>query len=179
MSDPHIFEITEGYFGLAVVNTAATGFLDTWQTPEGDVGSGSTLTPLVAVLADYGVPASGWTCQVTQGQINARPSTTTVNRRATFCAPAATIPTPGESTFELVFRFYQDVDVANSLSLWLLDHDTEEAYFYLGFNADAPPTAVGRVRVAAGSIGGDPRTPLEATVTMQLTRKPLIEKVAA
>lgn len=177
MSEPHLFEITDGYFGLKLVNTAATGYLDTWQSPVGDIGTGSTSTPLVATLASYETAASGWTCQVTQAQITAKPSTRTVNVRPTFCAAGRVVPTPDESQYTLTVRFYQDVDVANSLSLWLLDNDPEEAYFYLGFDLNAPPTAVGRVVVSAAAIGGDPRTPLEATATLAMTGKPLIEKV--
>lgn len=178
MSEPHLFEITEGYFGLIVVNTAATGFggySTAWQSPVGDTGTGSTATAIDAVLTNYETAASGWTCQMTSGAVNGRPSTTTVTRRATFCEAGATVPTPDQTAFELVIRFYQDPDVVNSLSLWLLDNDTEEAYVYLAWGS-GPQKLVGRVRVAAGTIGGDPRVPLEATVTLPFTGKFLIEK---
>lgn len=179
MADPHIFEITDGYLGLSLVDTGAVGYLATWQSPTGDVGTGVAAAPLTADLTDYEASSTDWTCQVTQAQILTRPSTRTVTRRPTFCAPGATIPTPDESQYQLQLRWYQDLDVVDGLSLWLFENDTEEAFFYLGFNLDAPPTAVGRVRVAAGQIGGDPRIPLEATLTMSLSGKPLIEPVTA
>lgn len=178
MADPHLFEITEGYFGLLVVNTAATGYAETWQSPVGDTGTGSTATLLTAELTDYESAASGWTCQMTSGAVNGRPSTTTVTRKPTFCAPGATIPSPDETAFELAISFYQDPDVVNSLSLWLLDHDTEEAYAFLAWGS-GPQKLVGRVRIATGTIGGDPRTPLEATLTLPFSGKPLVERADA
>ena len=179
MPDAHLFQIENAHFGLTLVNPADVGYLDTWQSPAGDLGSGIAVTPILADLSDYETAAASWTCQMTSGAINTKPSTKTVQRKPTFCAPGAQVPTPEESQFTLDVAWYQDADITDSLSLWLFEHDTKKAYFYLGFNQAAPPTCVGIVRLAAGQIGGDPRTPLEAKLSLQCTRKPLVEKVPA
>ena len=182
MSEPYLFEITDGYFGLALVDTNASGYTAAWQSPSGDTGDGLAASPISATLAAYESAASGWSCQITSGALKAKATTQTTTVRSTFCNPSYKRPVVEQSQFTLDLRFYQDVDVSTavveSLSLWLFDNDAEEAYFYLGFNQDAPPTCVGRVRLASGDIGGDPQTPLEATLSLQCTQKPLIEKVA-
>lgn len=177
MAAPTLIEIENGYFGLTLVDEEAVGWLDTWQSPAGDIGDGLAAAPLLADLADYTASPDGWRCQVTSGKITTRPSTTTVTRKATFCEPAAEVPTPGQSSYSLDLEWFQDMTAINSLSLWLFDHDVERAYFYLGFAGDAPPTAVGIVRLAPGDLGGAARTPLEASVSLQIVRKPLIEPV--
>lgn len=184
MAAPNLFEIENGYFGLRLVDEAAIGWLDTWQSPDGDIGDGVATTPILATLSDYAVPsagwaASGWACQITDASVSARPSTRTITRKPTWCEPGATIPTPDETSFSAVINFYQDAHIRQSLSLWLFENDTASAYVYLGMNADAPPTCVGVVRIAAGAIGGAGRTPLEATASLSFIRKPLIERVAA
>lgn len=185
MTVPHFFEIDNGYFGLRLVDEEAVGWLETWQSPAGDIGDGVATSAILADLADYAVPsagwaASGWSCQITSGQVSAKASTRTITRKPTWCEPGATIPTPDETSFSADIQFYQDADVRDSLSLWLFENDTASAYVYLGMNGDAPPTCVGIVRIAASAIGGAGRTPLESgTVSLQFTRKPLIERVAA
>lgn len=182
MSAPHFFEIDSGYFGLKLVDEAAVGWLDTWQSPSGDIGSGIATTPILATLASYSTPSSGWSstgwsCQITSAQISARASTRTITRKPTWCEPGATIPTPDETAFSADIQFYQDADVRQSLSLWLFENDTADAYVYLGFASDAPPTCVGKVRIAASAIGGAGQTPLESgTVSLQFVSKPLIER---
>lgn len=179
MAAPTLIEIENGYFGLTLVDPEAVGWADTWQSPAGDIGDGTTETPLLADLADYTATADGWRCQVTSGRITTSPSTTTSTVKATFCEPASELPTPGQSTYTLDLTWYQDLTAIDSLSLWLFDHDVERAYAYLGFAGDAAPRCVGIVRLAPGDIGGDARTPLEASVSLPFTRKPLIQKVAA
>lgn len=176
MAAPAIMEIVNGHFGLALVDEAAAGWSDAWQSPAGDVGDG--LGTITADLADYTTAPDGWRCQVTSGKITTSPSTTTSTVKATFCEPSSELPTPGQSTYKLELAWYQDIHIVESLSLWLFQHDVSKAYFYLGFAGDDPPTAVGLVRLAPGDIGGDPRTPLEASVSLQIIRKPLIQPVA-
>jgi hypothetical protein len=168
MSDAVVFMIEEGEFGLAVVDTAAVGYLDSWQAPTGK-------TVDLVTLADYGADAQGWTCQMTSGALTPSANTTTSDIPATFCKPAKTVPTPGETTFALDLTFLQDPNVSTGLSAFLYAHDTEEAYAYFGMNDGEPPRMIGRVRLAAGLLGGDARTTLVATVSLPLVRRPDIE----
>jgi hypothetical protein len=168
MSDPVVFMIEEGEFGLAVVDTAAVGYLDSWQAPTGK-------TVDLVTLADYGADAAGWTCQMTSGALTPAANTTTSDIPATFCKPAKSVPTPGETTFTLDLTFLQDPNVAVGLSAYLYANDTKEAFAYFGMNDGEPPRMIGRVRLAAGLIGGDARTALVATVSLPLVRRPDIE----
>lgn len=177
MAAPTLIEIENGYFGLSLVDTGASGYTTAWQSPVGDTGDG--LGTVAATLADYEDTTSAWRCQITAGRVTTSPSTTTTTVKATFCEPAVERPTPGQSGYNLELDFYQDLTVVDSLSLWLFDHDVEQAYFYLGFDGDDPPKIVGVVRLAPGDLGGDARTPLEASVSLQIMTKPLIQPVAA
>jgi hypothetical protein len=168
MSDPVVFMIEEGELGLMVVDTAAVGYLDSWQAP------GGKAVDLVA-LADYDPGSGGWTCQMTSGALTPSPNTTTSDVPATFCKPAKSIPTPGETTFTLDLTFLQDPNVSTGLSAYLYANDTKEAYVYFGMNDGEPPRMIGRVRLAAGLVGGDARTTLVATVSLPLVRRPDIE----
>lgn len=168
MSDPVVFMIEEGEFGLAIVDTAAVGYLDTWQAPTGK-------TVDLVTLADYDTAAAGWTCQMTSGALTPSPNTTTSDVPPTFCKVGSSTPTPGETTFTLDIAFLQDPNVAVGLSAFLYANDTEEAYVYFGMDDGEPPRMIGRVRLAAGVIGGDARTTLVATVSLPLVRRPDIE----
>ena len=183
MADPILFEITNGYFGLKLVDTAASGYSTAWQSPKGDTGSGTTLTPLLAVLSDYatastGWSATGWSCQVTNAALRSSPSTRTITRKATFCEAQAERPAGDQSSYSIEVGFYQDPTVRNSLSLWLFQNDTLDAFVYFGMAGDAPPTLVGKVKIAAADIGGNAREPNEATTTFTFVTKPLIERPA-
>lgn len=168
MSDPVVFMIEEGEFGLAIVDTAAVGYSTDWQAPAGK-------TVDLVTLADYDTAATGWTCQMTSGALTPTPNTTTSDVPPTFCKVGSTTPTPGETTFALDLAFLQDPNVSVGLSAFLFAHDTEEAYAYFGMNDGEPPRMTGRVRLAAGVIGGDARTTLVATVSLPLVRRPDIE----
>lgn len=168
MSDPVVFMIEEGELGLAVVDTAAVGYLETWQAPGGKAVD-------AVALADYDTGSTGWTCQMTSGALTPAANTTTSDIPATFCSPAKSIPTPGETTFSLDLTFLQDVNVSVGLSAFLFANDTKEAYAYFGMNDGEPPRMIGRVRLAAGLVGGDARTTLVATVSLPLVRRPDIE----
>lgn len=183
MTAPNLFEIENGFFGLMLVDEEAVGWSDDWQSPAGDTGSGTTAS-ILAELSDYATPsagwsATGWACQITDAAVSAQASTRTQTVKPTWCEPGRTIPTPDETSFSAVINFYQDAHVRQSLSLWLFENDTREAYVYLGMNNDDPPECVGVVRITAGAIGGAGRTPLETTATLSFTRKPLITRAAA
>lgn len=165
MADPVIFQIEDGVVALAVVNKAAAGYSDAWQAPAGK-------TALTAVIADYDTAGADWRCQVTSGQLTASASTTTTSVPATFCSPAREIPTPGETGYALALAFLQDPTIRAGLSSFLFQHDTKEAYFMLGLDGTNPPKAVGRVRLVAGSFGGEARANLTADVSLALSRKP-------
>jgi hypothetical protein len=160
-----IFQIETGAFALAVVDKNAVGYLDTWQAPGGESVS-------TAVIADYDASAENWACQITSGALEASPDTTTTDVPATWCAAAETIPTPGKTSYALAMSFLQDVNIAAGLNRFLFEHDTEEAYFFMGLDGTNPPKAIGRVRVVAGSIGGEGRSTLTADVSLPLSRKP-------
>lgn len=168
MSDPVIFMIEEGELGLAIVDKAAIGYLDTWQAPGGKAVDAVSLT-------DYDAGSAGWTCQSTSGALTSTANTTTSDIPATFCSPAKSTPTPGETSFSLDVSFLQDPNVSTGLAAYLYEHDTEEAYFYFGMNDGEPPRAIGRVRLAASQIGGAARTTLTADVSFPLTRRADIE----
>ena len=168
MSDASIFQIEEGQFALSLVDKNEVGYSDAWQAPGGaDVDS--------ATIADYPDAAgTGWTCQVTAGTLTPEPSTTTSNVPATFCSPARSTPTPGETGYTLDASFLQDPHIKAGLSRYLFENDTKEAYFLLGLDGNNPPRAIGRVRVQAGAIGGEARTTLTTDISLPLSRKPQI-----
>ena len=168
MANPTIFKIENGVFGLKIVDTGAVGYASTWQAP-----AGKTLANVL--IADYETDSGDWTCQVTSGALTASPSTTTTSIPATFCAPAQEIPEPGQTTYTVDLSFMQDVNISTGLNAFLFENDTAEAYVYLGFDGANPPAMIGRVRLAAGTIGGDARTSLTADLSLPLTRKPDIE----
>jgi hypothetical protein len=168
MADPTIFQVEDGLLALEVVDTTETGYDDSWQAPGGK-------TVDTVTEADYDTGSATWKCQVTNGGLTAEAQENNVDVPATFCAAARTIPQPGQTTYTLEGEFLQDVYVANGLSRYLVEHDTEEAYFFLGLDGVNPPRAIGRVRLIAGSFGGEARTTLTSDLALPLTRKPQIE----
>lgn len=160
-----IFEIESGQFGLAVVDSTAVGYLDSWQAPGGKAVS-------VVALSDYNTSSAAWSCQITSGALEASPDTTTTDIPATWCEPAETIPAPGKTTYQWTATFLQDANVSVGLNRFLFENDTLEAYIYAGFDGTAPPKMIGRCRLAAGTIGGDARTTLTADLTLPMSRKP-------
>jgi hypothetical protein len=163
-----IFEIENGQFGLAVVDTAAVGYNEGWQSPGGK--SVDTV-----VLSDYAAASSQFTCQITSGALEATPDTTTKDIPATWCEAGETIPTPAKTSFEWVMTFLQDPTVKNGLNRFLFENDTNEAYLYAGFDSTNPPKLIGRVRLAAGTIGGEARSTLTADLTLPFSTKPDID----
>lgn len=168
MPEATTFEITDGIVAFALVDTAAVDYEDSWQAPGGE-------TVDTVTLADYGVGAAMWRCQVTSGQLVPSADTTTRQRPATFCQPGETIPSPGVTSYALAIEFLQDPNVKAGLQRFLFEHDVKEAYFLLGLNSEDPPKAIGRVRLASGAFGGAAREELTASLSLPLTRKPQIE----
>ncbi len=162
-----VFKIENGVLALTLVDTAAVGYLESWQAPAGAEVDDVT-------VADYATAqGSDLSCQVTSGALTASPNTTDDTTPATFCGPEVTTTTVGVTSFTLDATILQDPNVSAGVSAWLFEHDTKEAYFYLGLNGDAtPPAAVGRLRVVAGAFGGDARVTLTATLSLPVTRKP-------
>jgi len=156
-----------GQFALAVVDRTEVGYSDSWQGPGG-------VTVDTATEADYEAASATWKCQVTSGALTPSPDTTTVDVPATFCSPARTIPTPGQTGYTLDATFLQDPNIVAGLNRFLFEHDTEEGYFLLGLDGDNPPRAIGRVRLQSGAIGGDARATLTADISLPLSMKPQI-----
>src|SRR5437868_3990680 len=97
MSEPAILRIPVGEvggFGLALVDRAAVGYLDSWQAPAGGV------LPTVA-LADYDAGSTTWQCQLSAAQITSTPNVNTTDRVGTFCMAPGSTTTVGEDTFAL------------------------------------------------------------------------------
>lgn len=158
-----IFKIEDGVLALSLVGTSDPSY---WQTPGGvDI---STIT-----VDDYTTAAGlDFSCQVTSGALNASANTTTDTTPATFCGPEVTSTSVGVTSYTLDSTILQDPNVAVGISAYLFEHDTKEAYFFLGLAGENPPKAVGRVRVVAGQIGGDARVTLTATLSLPVSAKP-------
>lgn len=161
-----VFNIVNGEFALALVNTAALGYLSTWQAPAGK-------TVATAVIADYS-GAANWHANVISGKITSRANITNRRREATFTDASSTTPIAGFSNYTIEADVYQDVHISTGLAAFLFTNDTLEAYFLLGLNGGSPPRAIGRVRVVAGSFGGKAEDDLRDTIRLELTRRPSI-----
>ena len=72
MADPTIWQISDGFLGLKLVDPLAVGYLPTWQAP-----AGHSMT--LAVKADYETAAGTWSCQVTSGAVTAEGDGTTID----------------------------------------------------------------------------------------------------
>lgn len=163
--DPNILNITDGLLALTLVDEADVGYTAAWQAPGG-------ATAATAALADY-VDGDSFSCQITNGRITAAKNVQRRDRAATFCSPASSTPSAGQSTFALDFSFFQDPHVRDGLSAFLWANDTAEAYFLLaGDSALLPPRAVGRVLLVAGSFLGEARADLTDSVSLDIVRKP-------
>lgn len=165
MTEPAIFQVEDtGVVALTPVDRAAVGYSDTWQAPGG-------ATAVTADPEDY-TDGDGFSCQITSGKLTPSKQSTRRDRAATFCAPASSSVTVGQSTYTLDVAFFQDPHVRAGISAFLYEHDTEEAFFLLGGDGMAPPRAVGRVRLVAGGFLGEPRADLTDSVSLDVTRKP-------
>lgn len=166
MTAPLRFKIEEGVFALALVDTAAVGYVDAWQAP------GGAAVDTVAV-ADYTDAGPHWSCQVQNMTIDPTANTNDETVEATWCEPQTIVPNPGQTSFAINGTVVSDVHVTDSLIAFLYLHDTKEAFFYMGLAGDAaPPAAIGRCRVQASSFGGAGRVTLVNTVgALPVTRR--------
>lgn len=150
----NIFKIEDGKFGLSLTDPGATD----------DVCAAT-----IADFTDFGDPGG---CQVTAGALTASPNVNTETIPATFCEPEQTLPQVGATSYSLELSFLQDPHIVDGISQFMFEHDAEEAWFYFGMDGDNPPKAVGKLRLVAGTIGGDARTTLTASVSLPLEGKP-------
>ena len=163
--DPNIINITDGQLALTIVDEAAVGYSPAWQAPGGD-------TAATAALADY-VDGDSFTCQITNGRLAASKNINRRARAATFCSPAGSSVTAGQSTYTLDFSFFQDPHVRDGLSSFLWANDTLEAFFLLtGNDGLNPPRAVGRCLIVSGSFLGEADADLTDSVSLDVKRKP-------
>jgi hypothetical protein len=171
MSDPFIWQIEDGVLAFKVVDTAAVGYLATWNAPAGKTVDAVT-------LADYEADSDFWRCQVTSGLLTPSADTTTQDVPSTFCVNGRTIPTPLQSTWTLDVEMLQDPHAGPTaptvgLAEFTYLHDAQEVYFLLGLNGSTdPPRAIGRVRMSPTAFGGAARTPLTATASWPVTQWP-------
>lgn len=167
MPEANLIQVNDGEFALALVDTEAVGYLDTWQAPGG-------ATAATAVIADY-VGAEAWRCQIRDGNVTSSPNITQRTTEPTFCGPGKKTPVVSQSSYTLNAKTYQDVHVSTGLSKFLFENDTLEAYFLLGLNAGQPPRAIGRVFLTSGTFGGAAEEDLKDTLKLECSRKPSIE----
>jgi hypothetical protein len=158
-----VFKIEAGVLALALVGDSDP---KEWQAPGGK-------TVDTVTVADYTTGGGGdFSCAVTSGALNASPNTSDLTTPATFCEPESTTTSVGVTSYELAVSFLQDPDLVNGLNRFLFEHDTELAYFLLGLDGTNPPKVAGRVRLIAGTIGGDARVDLTADLTLPVEQKP-------
>jgi hypothetical protein len=160
----HVFQIESGVLALSLVGDSDP---KDWQAPGGKTAD-------AVVVADYTTPGPGgdFSCQVTSGALNASPNTTDQTTPATFCEPEVTTTAVGVTSYELAVSFLQDPDVVAGFNRFLFEHDTKLAYFLLGLDGTNPPKVIGKVRLIAGTIGGDARVTLTADLTLPVEQKP-------
>jgi hypothetical protein len=163
-----LFKIEAGVFGLALVDTAAAGYLATWQAP------GGAVLPDVD-LSDYDPLSDGFSCQVVTGVLTATENVTTENIDGTWCDLPSVAQIVGEDSFAVAWDAYQDPQDRDGLTAYCYQHRGERAYVYFGAGGDGvPPTAVGVVTIKAMGIGGG-RTSARSQVTFPFDRAPDIQ----
>lgn len=162
-----VLKITNGLLGLALVDTSAVGYLDSWQAPGG-------MNVDEVEIGDYADSAS-FACQITSAQITSSANVTTNTRAAVWCAPSVPTTTTGQSGFACDLAIFQDPQVVLGISRFLFENDAREAYLFMGLAGVVPPRAIGRVDLVAGAFGGPGDEELTATATLPFKRKPTIE----
>lgn len=159
----HVFKIEPGVFALKLVGS---GDNTAWNTPAGK--------PLDQVLlADYTTVNGGdYSCQMTSGALTASPNTTDETTAATFCDAEVVTTTVGVTSYTIDCSFLQDPDLVAGLNKYLFVNDTLLAYCLLGLDGVNPPKIGAKVRLIAGTIGGDARVTLTATLSLPVEQKP-------
>ncbi len=167
MAAATIFKITDGVFGLTLVDKAAVGYDDDWQAPAGAAADAVTIS------AYSGVGGVAFQCQTTSAALTASANTSDDSTPATFCNPEVTTTVVGVTSYTLDVTILQDPNVSDGITAYLFENDTKEAFFYLGLAGDhVPPAAIGRCTISAGAIGGEARVTLTADVSLPVARKP-------
>lgn len=120
-------------------------------------------------------PGVDYQCQVTTASLDPTPNLQAVD--ATLCAPATQQPVA--SSFVLTLVWYQDWGKTDSLSQFLLDHDTELATFEIDGLAVTDAGAIrqvasGTVALVTGAYGGAAGAPLTATAACPVQGKPVV-----
>lgn len=163
------FKIEDGVLAIVLVDTAAVGYDPSWQCPGG-------AEIFEVTLADYTTPpGSGMSlsCVTTSAAINASPNTSDETTPATFCGAEVTTTVVGVTSYTLDATVLQDPQIAGGVSAFMVENDTLEGYYYLGLAGDGnPPASVGRLRIIAGSFGGDARVALTSTHPLPISPKP-------
>lgn len=157
-----IFTIEDGYLGFAAADPTG-GYTDACDAA-------------VADFADFNF-SGACAAQVTSGALTASQNISTDTVPATFCDAAIELPNVGQTSYQLELSFLQDPNVVAGLSRYAFENDTNILWFFFGMDgglaADAPK-AIGQLRMVAGTIGGDPRVNLTASVTLPVIGKPQV-----
>jgi len=163
-----VFRIENGVLAFELVDTAAVGYLPSWQAPTG------AKLPAVDV-ADYDTSTDSFQCQVVTGVLTSTPQSTTETIDGTWCDMPESVIVPGADTFNVALDVYTDPNTVG-LSAYLYEHRGKDAYVYLGMglNPGDPPVAVGVATLAAASIGGG-RAANRAQVTFPFKAAPDIQ----
>lgn len=166
MSAANKFQIKDGVLAFTIVDTAAVGYTDAWQSPGGKAVD-------TVVLADYTDAPAAWACQVTTASIDPTANNNDIQNDATWCEAASTTPNPGETSFTINGTYFSDVGVSDdSLFMFLYANDVADAYFYMGLAGDGnPPAAIGRCVLQASEFAGVGGDPLTATLTAPVLRR--------
>jgi hypothetical protein len=158
MADALRFKIESGVIAFTPVNAAAVGYLTSWQAPAGKAID-------VVTLADYTDADAQWSCQIQTATIDASANNNDETVDPTWCAPAKTIPNPGETSWAINGTYLQDVIDEDGLWQFLYLHDTDECYFYIGLAGESSaPSAIGKCRVIGSTFGGAAGTSLTSTL---------------
>lgn len=168
MPAAEVFKIENGVFGLKLVDRAAVGYSDDWQSP-----GGKEVDDVTIVDFSGGTGGIAFQCQSTSSALTSSSNTTDDTTPATMCSPEVTTTVVGVTSYTLDATIIQDPHISVGITAYLVEHDTKECYFYLGLGGDAvPPAAIGRVSLSAGAVGGESRTTLTADVSLPCNRKP-------
>src|SRR4029077_10893082 len=152
MSDPKVITITDA--PVALGPAPATG------------------QPIVVgTLTDF-------KCQITRAEITTTANSTTTDRIATFCQPAAQTNVPVASSFALALEGFQDWTDSAGISAWLFGNDATVKAFALYLDKQTNPAAPGRVIVQAGNFAGLPQEPLTFAVELPIDGYPDIKNSA-
>jgi len=142
------FKIQNGKLAFELVDEAAVGYLEEWQTP-----TGVTL-PTIGIAA-YDPSTAGYGCQLVTGVVESTQNSTSTTEDGGWCDEPTTVVTVGEPSFALRIDAWQDVTSTASFSAFLYRNRGKDAYVYVDMGGNgAAGRVVGVVTLDAGSIGG-------------------------